>query len=56
MRDTISFTLQDANKILNILSDLPIRYLSVAQAVQKLLYDKFTEKRERNVTDTLLGK
>ena len=59
MIETAILTVQDANEILNILSELPIRYLTIVQTIQKLLASKFvdnTTMKEHNVTDTLTGK
>ena len=43
MKETVTFTQDDANSILAMLSDLPIKYLSTVQAVQNLLTAKFTD-------------
>ena len=41
MRDTITLTQAEANALLGLLSELPIKYLPTVQAVQEQLAAKF---------------
>lgn len=52
---TCIFTLEDADGILAVLSELPIKYLPIVQHVQKLLQDKFTQSAALNEVNFLVG-
>ena len=53
MREIV-LTEAEANEILAILSDIPIRYLNIVQGVQRILANKFQLLEE--ITDALSDK
>ncbi len=46
VKEKVELTQQEANEILSLLAELPIKYLGIVQAVQRLLAYKFEEIEE----------
>ena len=51
-----TLTEQEANNILAMLSELPIKYLSIVNGVRDILVDKFKEKEVKGVNSAVSDK
>ena len=55
MPESITLTREEANELLMILSEIPIKYMSIVQKVMTALNAKFMDEHASNATNTQMG-